>query len=183
MKDYDLSKEDVIPSLKISVGEITPSYKSTIYQQLHTYPVGNASSLLAEGTKGAKYHILPTRREFLIDLNIVVGVQTENVSISERIRDALNGKSVSRYGLPFAGDNNYLIDTIEYHENPKEVAIWYYPIKDDEIPESETCRLTTVIDRSQNQRTKAPVFAKTVDHSVASPEESWVLITHEGARS
>lgn len=35
--------------LAISVGEVTPASKDTIYQQLHTYPVGDSSSAPGRG--------------------------------------------------------------------------------------------------------------------------------------
>ncbi|MDH4262795.1 MAG: CRISPR-associated protein Cas5 [Spirochaetia bacterium] len=173
--DFQWDSQENIPVLKIALGEICEPGKNSIYQQLHTYPVGNSSSHLAEGTKGAKYHILPTRREFLVNLDVIIGIKSEVAGFQERITDVLSGKYDSnRYGLPFAGDNNYLIDFIEIIEKPTETTFWYYPVQPEEIPETETFRLTIGIDRQNNHLTTMPVFAKTVDKSPAPPESAWV---------
>ena len=52
------------PHLWIAVGVLRAGQRSTLYQQLHTYPVGSAGKELKPRTRGAKYWIAPgIRRE------------------------------------------------------------------------------------------------------------------------
>jgi len=187
---FDFASQDIIPALEIAIGEIRTPEKNSVYQQLHTYPVGNSGTekdreakvkkgenpgpSLQSLTKGAKFWILPTRREFLTDLDVIIGIKTVSDGFKKKILAELNGGNSNRYGLPFAGDNNYLIDSIEINEKPPESAHWYYPVKPDEIPESETCRLTVGIDRASNHLTTMPVFAKTIEKSIAPPDAAWI---------
>src|SRR5215510_5372812 len=60
-------RED-LPKLRIAVGEISPPELSTIYQQLHSYPVGNDERVkkYRAFTKGQKFWVAPVRQELLI---------------------------------------------------------------------------------------------------------------------
>jgi CRISPR-associated protein Cas5t len=189
--DFNFESEETIPALEIAVGEVRLCEKNSVYQQLHTYPVGNSGTekerqgkirkgenpgpSLESLSKGAKFWILPTRREFLINLDVVIGIKSLVDGLKSKVLDGCNGKhQQSRYGLPFAGDNNYLIDFIEINEKPTEMAHWYYPIQQDEIPETETCRLTVGIDRANNHLITMPVFAITKQKSPSPPDTAWI---------
>ncbi|MGQ2826114.1 CRISPR-associated protein Cas5 [Leptospira kirschneri] len=179
VKDYSFENEDFIPSLEIAIGDIENAKKGSVYQQLHTYPVGDASKGFREGTKGAKYHIIPTRREFLVGLNTMIGVRTNLSGFMKKIQSGLNGDIENRYGLPFAVDNNLLFNFLEIYEEAIYPATWYYPVTEDEIPETETVRLTVGIDRLNNSKTTAPLFATTKEKSLQPPPNAWVWTPKE----
>lgn len=64
-----------------------------------------------------------------------------------------------RYGLPFAGDNNFLFNSIELIDSPP-MARWYFPLQQGErSPEHGYCRLTVWIDRADSSNTLVQVFA------------------------
>lgn len=166
-------EDDNIPSLEIAIGDIENASRGSVYQQLHDYPPA-AKEIQLLRAKGTKPRILPTRREFLIGLNTIIGIRTNLPGLMKKLLDGMNGNTENRYGLPFAGDNNFLFDSIKILENPNIPANWYYPVSPDEIPETETVRLTVGIDRLDNSNTTAPLFAVTKDKSVHPPENAWV---------
>src|SRR5262249_54934102 len=56
-----------LPRLRIAIGLLTngqfaASKRESLYQQLHSYPVGSSGKEFAERTKGNKYWIVPIRR-------------------------------------------------------------------------------------------------------------------------
>jgi CRISPR-associated protein Cas5t len=150
-----------LPQICLAIGLLnTPSSMelALLSQQLHGYPVGSSGKELATKTYGSKFWIAPVTREVLVDLNIVVGVQTESW-LEQRILDGLAGNlDEERYGLPFAGDNNFLFDVIESIAPPS-LARWYEPLGQSSTPKREVCRLTTWIDRADNSKTQIEVFA------------------------
>lgn len=178
VKDYSFKNEHTVPSFKIAIGDLENTSRGSVYQQLHDYPPA-AKEIQLLRAKGTKPRILPTRREFLIGLNTVIGIKTEIPEFKQIIQDGLNGGTENRYGLPFAGDNNFLFDSIEVLDNPNIPAIWYYPVSADEIPETETVRLTVGINRLDNSETKAPLFAVTKEKSFEPPSDAWVWTPRE----
>lgn len=148
--------------LRLAVGVLNQPARASLYQQLHSYPVGNSGKELAELTHGAKYWIVPVRREMLVDYDGVIGVQTSGEDLRELVGKGLRGElEKGRYGLPFAGDNNYLYDNIEIVDEPPAGTTWYARFGPDESPRKGTCRLTIGIDRTDNSRTTTSVFAPT----------------------
>jgi len=163
------------PRLDVAVGVVHAGERSTLYQQLHSYRVGTdaATKAMAARTHGAKSWIAPAKREVLIGLVCVIGVRGD-ATIVERIPQGLAGTlDVDRYGLPFAGDNQFLFSRIDVVEMDDR-ARWYVPLGPGETPREST-RLTTVIDRSDSSRTKAPLFAPTAT-PCPCPAEAWVEI-------
>jgi len=160
------------PVLDIAVGVQRPGERSTLYQQLHSYPVGTASKHLSAGTFGSKYHIAPVRREVLVGLIAVVAARGSS-EILDRVKKGLAGELPEpRYGLPFAGDNQFLFSSITVVRED-EPAHWYERIIGDEVIR-ETTRLTTNIDRGDASRTEAPLFAPGV--LGPCPSGAWVRI-------
>lgn len=151
-----------LPRLRLAVGVVNQPARASLYQQLHSYPVGNSGKELAELTHGAKYWIVPVRREMLVDYDGVIGVQTPDEGLRELVGKGLRGElETGRYGLPFAGDNNYLYDDIEIVAEPPAGTTWYARFGPDETPRKRTCRLTIGIDRTDNSRTTTSVFVPT----------------------
>lgn len=187
-----------IPKLEIAVGVISQPEQSSLYQQLHSYPVGNSGKpkkadtqaekdkSLESLSKGAKFWISPVRREILIDYVGLIGVrsdeekftQTYGESLLALITKGLRGELERKYGLPFAGDNNLLFDRIDLIEKPDSETSWYTRMMPDNAPRKGSCRLTVGIDRTDNSKTSAPLFAPSEKSSIP-PESAWTWTPHE----
>jgi CRISPR-associated protein Cas5t len=177
-KDYSFGDNEFIPTIEIAIGDIETPTKGSVYQQLHDYPPA-INEVKKERAKGTKPRILPTRREFLIGLNTIIGVRTNLSGFMKIILKGMNGDIDNRYGLPFAGDNNYLFDFLDIYEKAIYPTTWYYPVSADDIPETETVRLTVGIDRNDNSKTSAPLFATTKEKSNNPPPNAWVWTPKE----
>lgn len=165
---------DNLPAMEIAIGIPQGSQPETaiVSQQLHQYLVGNSDKELSKKTKGAKPWIAPARREVLVNLHLIIGVKADR-ELCDRIVAGLNGElDEPRYGLPFAGDNNFLFDSIEMVESPGLVR-WYCHLQENTSLSRGTCRLTTWIDRTDNNRTKTELFAPS-DFVLSPPELAWV---------
>jgi CRISPR-associated protein Cas5t len=157
---------DTVPSLCIAIGNISVAETNSMYQQLHVIPVGSSGKENAERTKGNKYFIRPVRREILSNLDVIVGVKSDDSELKQKVISGLKGDyNVSRYGLPFAGDNNLLFDSIDVFEEHN--------------IETETARLTVGIDRLDNSETTSPLFATTKEKSNNPPPNAWVWTPKE----
>jgi CRISPR-associated protein Cas5t len=166
-------REDA-PALDIAVG-VEPGregQRSVLYQQLHSYPVGNHRREMSARARGNKYGIAPARREILIGIVAWVGARGP-VDLLDRVLEGLAGTLKStRYGLPFAGDNQFLFSRIDPTRRSP-AAHWYVPVTD-LAGARKTTRLTTNIDRGDASRTAAP-FAPTPE-PVACPDAAWVRV-------
>jgi CRISPR-associated protein Cas5t len=169
---------DDLPEMEIAIGiphnpEKSRLETAVLSQQLHNYPVGASGQELAKKTYGNKYWIAPVRREILVESELIIGVR-RNEELCDRIIQGLNGElDEPRYGLPFAGDNNFLFDDIKIIPD-KNIAFakWYYPLEDNTRPSLGICRLTTWIDRADNTNTKIQVFAPIFCNF--PPENAWI---------
>ncbi len=193
-----------LPSMKLAIG--TPSTLGTnrieddpeafprvqtVYQQLHNYPVGKGNKvedpdnlgtkvyqgdIAARRAKGTKSNITPVRREFLSDLRAVIGIDTDtDTDTLDRIRRGLAGE-FTRYGVPFLGDNNFLLDRAELRDSPGP-AYWFTPVSaGGSGPVPRTTRLTISIDRADFSKTTSALFAPTMEALMDPPETAWTLI-------
>lgn len=166
-----------LPAIRLAIGIINEAKKpekASIYQQLHSYPVGNSGKELAPLTKGAKFWITPVRREFLVDYRGIIGVQTGDQNLSKKIEKGLLGELESaRYGLPFAGDNNFLFDEIEILPAPPENVLWYVRHQPDDKQVKGSCRLYVGINRTDNSKTTSFVFVPRGNMPLPLPETAW----------
>jgi len=169
-----------LPKLCLAIGALSIPDKSSLFQQLHSYPVGNSGKELSTKTQGAKYWIAPIRRELLAGLNMIIGVKTDDKEILERVSQGLAGKfNDSRYGLPFAGDNNFLFDRIDIISEPLDQVCWYEKMSTNESPRKGSCRLTVGIDRADNSKTVNKLFAPVFEPSKFPPENAWTWTPSE----
>jgi CRISPR-associated protein Cas5t len=170
-----------IPCLKLAIGTVAGAESEicTLYQQLHSYPVGNSGKDdLKPRTKGAKYWITPARREFLVGLNMVLGIQAEPQllrRVEQGLRGELNG---DRYGLPFAGDNSFLFDRIDILNQPPE-TYWYVQMQPDDPPMRGSYRLTVGIDRADNSKTTSCLYAPLEAPTSEPPIHAWTWTPKE----
>lgn len=174
-------------ALGIPAGEEPPRVQS-VFQQLHNYPQDNSKiddaenpgkkiGKLDEGfrrCRGNKFNITPVRREVLCDVHVRVAV-TCDADFATALRRGLNGEAdQSRYGVPFLGDNAFLLDRFE--EMPATPTRWYTTLDNEPgKPRADTTRLTTRIDRADLSRTQSALFAPVApkEASVEPPEKAW----------
>jgi CRISPR-associated protein Cas5t len=170
-----------LPKLRIAVGAASNAERCSIYQQLHSYPVGNDDRVkkYRAFTKGQKFWLIPVRREILIDYDGIIGLQSEDADLFARVKKGLRGEIDSpRYGLPFAGDNNLLIDRIDVLDEPPP-TYWYARIQPDDPPRKGSCRLTVGINRTDNSRTTSLLCAPLVEPQSGPPETAWIWTPSE----
>lgn len=161
------------PRMEIAVASLAEPERGTLYQQLHSYPVGSSSEHLAQATRGAKYHILPVRRELLINFDVAIGVRVGDETLLDRVRRGLDGDLEEvRYGLPFAGDNSFLFDELKVLEGAP-AARWYTRT---EHARRGTCRLTIGIDRGDATRTSTGIFAPLEAPTSDVPGDAWTWV-------
>src|SRR5262249_51565636 len=116
------------------------------------------------------------RREFLSGLRALVCLDG-NPSLEERVRQGLQGRwSSGRYGVPFLGDNQFLLDRLEELSAPRP-AHWFERLTEcSERPRPRTTRLTIWIDRTDLSRTVSALYAPTVAPSMAIPDTAWTEV-------
>jgi CRISPR-associated protein Cas5t len=176
-----------LPRVRLAVGKpAAAEYPrvQTVFQQLHNYPVGKGNKvddpenpgtkvyqgdLAARRVAGNKPNITPVRREFLSDLKAVVAIDG-NEDLEARVRAGLTTPSADRYGVPFLGDNAFLIDRL--HEPTEPIpANWYERVTEQSGvgPRPHTTRLTYWIDRADLSQTKSALYAPAGDEPATSP--------------
>lgn len=161
-----------------SLAESLPTVQ-TIYQQLHNYPVGKDAGMPAEMSKGNKNNITPVRREYLCNLRCYICVDS-TAELEDRIRRGLLGEfNANRYGIPFLGDNQFLLDRLEV-VHPEEVrpAYWYEVISkaSGTKPRPHTTRLTVSINRADMSRTVSHLYSPQSVAEVSVPSTAWIDI-------
>jgi CRISPR-associated protein Cas5t len=161
----------------VPLAELFPR-QQTVFQQLHNYPVGTSGAERAESTKGNKYNITPVRREYLSEVRAVIAVRG-NDSLADRIRQGIAGELAGeRYGVPFLGDNAFLIDRLQLVDDLRSVR-WFERIDShgsNGIRE-RTTRLTVLIDRADLSRTTSALYAPQPEATDPEPPQlAWTDI-------
>jgi len=169
-----------LPAVDLAIGK--PDAKEypgvqTVYQQLHNYPVGSSGKERAASAHGNKYNITPVRRELLVNLSAVVAIKG-NLELEDRVRKGLNGRlNEQRYGLPFVGDNSFLLDFV-HEPTAAPTACWYERIDAGAgAPRPRATRLTVWIDRADMSRTVSHLYAPQAEPSADIPPYAWTSIT------
>jgi CRISPR-associated protein Cas5t len=164
-----------LPRFHLALGARNFPSQHTIYQQLHNYPVGaDAGQKYKAGARGNKYNITPARRAFLSGLKGYICIKA-NMELESRVRSGLSGKSPRSYGLPFLGDNNYLLSRLEPVEEP-EPAHWYEQVQSETEGLTDITRLTMAIDREDMAKTRSSLFAPIKEPTKTIPEKAWVEV-------
>ena len=166
------------PALRIAVGLMRPVGVAKLLQQLHTYPVGKSGSDRRASAHGRKYWIAPIKREVLVDLEAVIGADGPP-EVLARVRAGLSGTSGAlRYGLPFAGDNNFFFDRLEELSAPPPVH-WYTRVDRGGAPREDSTRVTVAIDRTDSSRTVTKLVAPTGAPTALPPDDAWFWVPRE----
>jgi CRISPR-associated protein Cas5t len=115
------------------------------------------------------------RRAFLSGLKAYICVDG-SPETEEQVRQGLRGRRPRAYGLPFLGDNNFLIDRLEPVDRLQE-AFWFRPVPPSggSLREHVT-RLTVRIDRADMARTTSALFAPEQQPSADIPADAWVEV-------
>jgi CRISPR-associated protein Cas5t len=172
-----------LPPMRIALGADPSNPRGpfprvqTLYQQIHNYPVGVSGKERKDDAKGNKYNITPVRRELLADLRAYISLEA-GPHLEELISARLSGaRREPRYGLPFMGDNAFLLDRLEICDGPVK-AHWYRRLgPDDEasiVP--HTTRLTIWVDRQDMSKTRSALYAPLPEATDEIPEMAWTEI-------
>ncbi len=186
-----------LPACKIALGLLGDTFPrvQSVYQQLHNYPVGKGNKvddpdnpgakvysgdLAARRSAGNKPNITPVRREFLSELRAIVAFDAPS-DLEDAVRRGLRGEGPEeRYGVPFLGDNAFLLDRLEEIAWPNERfsrVRWYELIgAETTTARPHVTRLTILIDRADLSRTTSALFAPTEEPSTDIPDAAWTAI-------
>jgi len=175
-----------LPSFDVAIGVVSEPEVQSIFQQLHNYPVGSSGQQHAAACRGAKYNIQPVRREFLSGIDACVGVRGCD-AVENRVRAALrDGTAVPgdggrpRYGIPFFGDNAFMVDVVREEDPPITPARWYTRIAGRDVgPVPGRCRLTIRIDRADMSRTVSGIFVPQESPTLEPPDAAWTRVGPE----
>ena len=182
MFDWVTDIREGLPVLGIAVGLVSPPERCSLYQQLHSYPVGASGKELSSRTHGAKFWITPVRREVLVGFDGVIGVRSADADLLMRVKNGLRGElQERRYGLPFAGDNNFLVDRLDVVNELPPTTRWYTRVQPGDPPREGSCRLTVGISRTDNSKTTSFLYAPEADAQTQLPESAWTWTPAEGA--
>lgn len=165
-----------LPVFKLALGALSLPRMQSLYQQLHNYPVGNSGKKNSARARGAKYNIVPVRRSFMSDIKAYICLDG-NEELAERVLQGLAGKIKRAYGLPFLGDNSFLISRLEPREQP-EPAYWWERVDPEKLDglEEDITRLTIAIDRQDMSRTSSDLFAPSKEKALKIPSQAWVQV-------
>jgi CRISPR-associated protein Cas5t len=157
-----------LPRTRLALGALCLPVVQTIYQQLHNYPVGESGRQREQESWGSKFNIQPIRREYLAGIEGYV-VLDGNPSLESDVRAGLRGVHRGRYGLPFLGDNNLLVDVLREESAPR-AARWYEQVTPDEPPSDVLPnRLTIWIDRADSSGTRSALYRPTLEQAEVPP--------------
>lgn len=165
-----------LPKVSIALGTLKSPRQHSIFQQLHNYPVGDTGKDHAPNTKGNKYNVAPVRRHVLVDIEAYVCVQGDE-EFEFKILEGLHGRQPRKYGLPFLGDNNFMIDRLQL-VTKLDPAHWFVRIgsEDQGCSHDNVTRLTLFIDRKDFSKTQSALFASIKTPTSEIPNESWCEI-------
>lgn len=169
-----------LPPVRLAIGARIFPERQEIFQQLHNYPVGTSGKEKAERAKGSKYNIVPVGRAYLSGIDAII--QVDAPDLEPQICKGLTGESPRTYGLPFLGDNSFLLDRLEKVEENTE-AHWYCKIGDESTQSLKTekkriSRFTITISREDMSLTKTALFAPLCDRTSEIPSAAWVEVIY-----
>ena len=167
-----------LPRVEMALGALLIPEAQTTYQQLHNYPVGATGKDRKGDAKGTKYNIQPIRREFLSRIEAYVCLRG-SADLEARVRAAIGGApsagATPRYGIPFLGDNSFMVDVLR-EETERRPAHWYRRLSSGEGAVAGRCRLSVWIDRGDMTRTRTAIYAPVYPAVSTIPEEAWTVI-------
>ena len=98
-----------------------------------------------------------------------------------RYIQGIKGNTKRLYGLPFLGDNNFLIDKLIVIKPEKlKDAYWYIPEKKVRELMDNSTRMTITINRSDMSKTKSMLFVPVKEEAGYIPEKAWIEVDYNG---
>ncbi len=169
-----VTKEE-LPRFKLALGAREMPTKHSLFQQLHNYPVGSSGKENKEGAKGSKYNIAPARRALLSGVKAYLCID-DNPSFEAQLTKGLDGNSNRIYGLPFLGDNSYLLDRFEVAELP-DSAYWFVRATESKegMHAGDITRLSIKINRADMSKTETDLFMPQ-HYQGEIPEDAWIEV-------
>lgn len=162
--------------------------KGVLFQQLHALPVGSTNKHRIPLTKGNKHHISPGRRQLLCGVRGVCVVRAAP-ELEARLAEALQETpwtlegGAARYGLPFLGDNSFMLEELESTELTDLPAEWLVrldPEADDDfegdLEARAPFRLTLWADRAGMKTTRSAFFEVRPGSLAHIPPAAWVSV-------
>lgn len=110
----------------IAVGMVGSPSVESLFQQIHVVKGSATAEEREQFPHGQKFSITPVHREFLVDVELILGVMAEDEFV-DLLRGGIRGEHDDRYGLPFLGDNNYFLEVLEEIPEPPSSTTWYVP--------------------------------------------------------
>jgi len=163
-----------LPRVRLALAALEFPSKQRVYQHLHTYPQDAVSRKEQEGVCfGAPGKITPCWRELLVNFRAYISVWPEKGCewLEERVRDGLAGK-LDRYGVPFLGDSNFMVDEIRIVDE-LDPAYWFVGV---DGSNGYSARLTVTVNRKDTARSVMGLFQPTPKPVVEIPKEAWVSV-------
>jgi CRISPR-associated protein Cas5t len=166
-----------------------------LFQQLHALPVGSTNKHRIPLTKGNKHHISPGRREVLWGIRGVCLVRADS-AFESKLQAALRETpwkledGGSRYGVPFLGDNSFMLEELQAIEPDHSEVEWLVQVQqreqsfdmgfgdeEDDFGESSTpFRLTLWADRAGMKTTRSAFFQTKPAPLNTPPSNAWVTV-------
>lgn len=124
--------------------------------------------------QGGDFKLRPFWREVLIGIEGYIGL---NHSVLESLvcKGINEPSSLSYWGIPFLGDNNFFAERVDTCERP-ESCHWLCPLADDNVPSGGQLLYQTVwTDYVDSTRSKSLLFYQEKTDG-EPPREAWVVI-------
>ncbi|MBY0451047.1 MAG: CRISPR-associated protein Cas5 [Cyanobacteria bacterium] len=189
-----LMKPD-LPVCEIALGMVSEKAElveeQTLYQQVHNYPVGSSGKESKDDCKGNKYNIQPVRRGFLTNIDGYIVIRN-NPELEKKIRtglqhglSSLTENNQPRYGVPFLGDNNFMIDFLREENGTLGTLVkWLYradlksisnqPRLPEEFPLMQ--RMPVWIDRQDMTKTISTLIGVQEEPDIDPPDMAWFKV-------
>ena len=167
-----------VADMEIALGALEMPAKQRVLQHLHTYaqqPTG-VERVRADDCRGHPHMMSPCWRETLVGIRAYVAVKPIHpANLEEQVRYGLAGK-LPRYGVPFLGDSNYILDVVRM-ANRLEPAMWFEQVPGDQGGMPYVTRLTVTIDRNDSARTVTSTFCASKPCAEVPPA-AWVRVKY-----
>lgn len=171
----DYRRKENFVDAQIAIGQIGKPLRGRVLQQLHKMPKQNPGEEARERAKGNKPKIDIFRREYLCRLEGVIGLHDKK--LEKLVRKGIDDPhTVSHWGLPFMGDNNFFIEEIKAFDDLPKPCRWFSKYSGQPLSHGEPLHYLTVwTDYETNVRSDGSLFALTEERS-EPPSEAWVPI-------
>lgn len=132
---------------------------------------------------GGKLTLRPFWREVLCNVEGFIGL--DHPALEDLVEKGINEPtSLTYWGLPFMGDNNLLLETVEVRSQPERCR-WFYPFSGEPLPRGDRLYYLSVwTDYEKTERSSSLLFALSeMKDCLPENDKAWVSIGPSNARS